>query len=155
MDIVEAIAGIRMQISDDDPAKNILNGKQLNYTDAQITFFINRSLKDINKMAPITNFTLATFPTDQEELITAGAIIFICMKEGFLQLKNQIDFNDAGLALGLFNKSGAYQGWASFLLQMYISDKLEFKRTILPRSAGGGFFGIGTQFSDAYGNYNY
>lgn len=150
-DLIERLRGM---ISDDDPTKNILNGKQQMYNDTKLLFFINRAIKDINKTHPTTNYTIATFPENDDELIVQGAVIQSLIAEGILQLRNQLDYNDAGLALSMFNKTGGYQGWAGFLLQTYMNDKMEFKRGVIPNSFGAGFYAIRSPGSPDWGcNY--
>lgn len=145
----QMINDFRNLVSDTEPDKNILDGKNSKYTDAQIYFFLKQSLKDLNSGIPSTDYTLEDFPED--DLLVTGAIVFSLIAEGLLQLRNQIDYSDGGLAISLFNKTGAYQGWAGFLLQQYSGGKREFKQGIISRSTGAGFYGIRSQFSGRWG----
>ena len=138
----------RLRMSDDDPDKNILNKKISQYTDDVIVKLIYASLGDINSGFPITNFKLVYFNDNiDDDLLVQGAMIFALMREGFLQLRNQVDFNDSGLTIGMFNKTGLYQGWAGFLIQEYMVNKKNIKRSILPMSNNAGFLGISSEFS--------
>lgn len=131
-------------IADSDPSKNIIIGKTSTYTDNEVIFFFNRALKDLNTGIPRTNYTLFNFPDD--DLMTSGAMVFALIKEGLLQLKNNVDYSDSGLSINLFNKSSQYQGWVGFLMQDYMSDKAIFKSGVLPSSPNSGFVGIGSEF---------
>lgn len=146
----EYISELQLMLSDDG-SKNILNKKMPQYNETQLKFFLRRSLEDLNSGAPETNYTLEQFPEDG--LILMGAVIYSCIAEGLLQLRNQLDYNDAGLSLAMFNKTGGYQGWVGFLLQTWMNDKADFKKGLIPNSSGAGFLGIRSQFSRDWGNY--
>lgn len=145
----EYIGELRQILCDEDGSKNILNKKLQQYTDAQLAFFLKRAIRDANGGIPRTDFTLETFP--EEDLVLNGAVVFACISEGLLQLRNQTDYSDAGLSISLFNKTAGYQGWAGFLLQSYVQDKQDFKRGILANQHGAGFYGIRSQFSIDWG----
>jgi hypothetical protein len=149
---VELLANLRAMLSDDDPTKNILNGQKEMYSDTKLSIFLDMACRDINSGSPRTIYALEEI-TD-ENLIIMGATIFACLAEGILQLRNNIDYNDAGLALAMFNKTGGYQSWYGLLLQNYLQSKMDFKRGVIPSSAGAGFRGIGSQFHQDWGcNY--
>lgn len=143
----ECIDIFRLKTSDDDPEKNILNKKMQQYSDAKIVSFLQAALGDLNSGFPKTNYDLIYFSKNiDSDLIVDGAIIFAMIAEGILQLRNQVDFSDSGLSIAMFNKTGMYQGWASFLLQEYMRVKQELKSSVLPRSHNAGFVGIGSEF---------
>jgi len=139
----------RLHMADDDPQKNILSGKVLHYSDNTIVALLKSAIADINKGYPRTKYTLFNFQNSiiDDGLIIDGAMIFALIREGILQLRNQIDYNDSGLSIAMFNKTGMYQSWVSFLLQQYESDKKEFKSAIIASSENSGFIGIGSEFS--------
>lgn len=139
------INSFRTQMNDVEPELNILNGKRLQYTDSRVVRFLVEGLKDINRGSPKTTYTLYDCP-DSDLLVRASAITAL-IAEGILQLRNQVDYSDSGFSVGLFNKTGGYQGWAGFLLQTYLQDKREFKNSIIPRSQNSGFVGVGSQFA--------
>lgn len=147
--IEELRTDLREMLSDAEPELNLLLGKKQAYSDTRLDFFLKMAIRDLNAGSPRTNYTLETFP--DPNLIVMGAMIQAFIAEGVLQLRNQIDYNDAGLAINLFGKTGQYQGWAGFLLQTYLSSKLEFKRGVLSNSFGAGFIGIGSQFDPDWG----
>lgn len=137
----------RTTIGDDVPEKNILNKKMQQYSDSQIIKFLKRAMADINGGQPSTSFTIFDFAENWDDtLIVDGAVVFSLMNEGFLQLRNQVDFSDSGLSIGMFNKTQAYQGWASFLLQQYMQNKAELKQSLIVKN-GSMFVGISSEFS--------
>lgn len=144
----DLITNFRLSIGDDNPEKNILNKKMSVYSDEQIIRFLNRALKDINGGQPRTTFTLWDFSSNWDSsLIIDGAMVFALMAEGMLQLRNQVDFNDSGLSIAMFNKTQMYQGWASFLLQSYMQGKAELKAAVTAKAEPSMFIGIGSEFS--------
>lgn len=145
--IEKLIDAFRLTVGDDDPEKNILNKKMSMYTDEKIIRFLNRAMSDINGGQPRTTFTLWDFANNWDDtLIVDGAVVFAMIAEGILQVRNQVDFNDSGLSIGMFNKTQLYQGWASFLLQNYMQGKAEFKAAVAAKAQPSMFIGIGSEF---------
>ncbi len=140
---------LRNMLNDSVASRNILNGKEQAYSDTELDFFLKMAIRDLNAGNPRTNYKLEDFP--DPDLIIIAAMIFSFISEGVLQLRNNVDYNDAGLSLGIFNKTGAYQGWAGFLLQTYLTNKLEFKRGVISSGPGAGFIGINSPFSYDWG----
>ena len=136
----------RTSINDYDAEKNILAGKKLDLKDTEVYRYFKRAMADINKGAPPTDYTIFTFPKKHHGLLIDAAFIFYCIANGVLQLRNQLDYNNAGLTVALFNKTGGYQQWASYMMQMYSMDKKEFKRSVIVDSPGAGFVGVGSEF---------
>lgn len=138
----------RVSVNDDDPEKNILNKKTSAYSDEKIIRLLMRAMADINGGQPITTFTIFEFGASWDDtLIVDGAVVFSLMAEGILQLRNQVDFNDSGLSIGMFNKTQLYQGWSTFLLQNYMQAKADLKASIIAQGSPSMFHGIGSEFS--------
>ena len=133
-------------IKDYDESKNILLGKKEEFTDTEVKRYFERAIKDINKGSPNTRFTIFNLPKENRGLLIDGAVVFTLIGNGILQLRNQISYSDAGLSVGLFDKSSGYQQWAMNLVQMYQMDKREFKAGIIPKSENSGFVGIHSDF---------
>lgn len=141
------IEAFRLTIGDDEAEKNILNKKMNAYSDDKIIRLLNRTMSDINGGQPKTNFSIWDFAQYWDDtLIVDGAVVFAMMAEGMLQLRNQVDFSDSGLSIGMFNKTQLYQGWGSFLLQTYIQAKADLKAAVIAKSQPSMFVGIGSEF---------
>ena len=145
----ELVSKLRIMLGDDDPTKNHLNNYEYKYTDPQLKFFLEFALNDINTANPATNFTYDDF--DQITLLINGAMIFSQIASGILQMDNQLDYNDAGFSISMFNKSPMKQSWIGFLLQMYISGLRDLKQGIIMGGNGSGFVGVRSGFSYDYG----
>lgn len=139
----------RTSVFDDDSDKNILDRKISHYTDAKIIALLERAMNDINGGSPVTNFSIYSYIQGgyDNTLIVDGAVIFALIGEGILQLRNQVNFNDSGLSIGLFDKTQLYQSWYSMLLQNYIQGKQTFKGVYLARMQPSIFHGISSEFA--------
>ncbi|MGL5718190.1 MAG: hypothetical protein ACRCX2_34615 [Paraclostridium sp.] len=137
----------RLRMADDDPEKNILNNKLSQYSDEKVIRFLYTSLDDLNGGIPKTNYSIFEFiKVSDNDLLVLGAMVFALMSEGILQVRNQLDFNDSGLSIGMFNKTSIYQGWASFIMQTYFQYKAEWKNSLTSRLPNSGFVGIDSEF---------
>ena len=139
----------RTSMFDDDPDKNILNRKTSHYTDAKIIALLERAMNDINGGSPVTTFSIYDYVDGgyDNTLIVDGAVIFALIGEGILQLRNQVNFSDSGLSIGLFDKTQLYQSWYSMLLQNYLNGKQTFKSNYLGRNKPSLFHGIASEFA--------
>lgn len=146
--LTELIDSFRLMAGDDEPERYILREKISYYSDNKIIQFMNMAVRDINNTGePRTGYTLFSLYSQHMDMdIIQGALLFSCLAEGLLQTANQIDFNDSGLSIAMFNKTQLYQSWYGVLAQEYVSSKERFKRSILPDSANAGFVGIGSEF---------
>lgn len=147
----ELIQLFRVSVSDTNPDKNILNKKAQHYTDDEIIALLNRAMHDINGGQPLTHISIYEFAKQWDNtLIVDGAVIFALIGEGLLQVRNQVNFNDSGLSIGIFDKTQIYQGWASFLIGQYIQAKSEFKQAYITANQPSIFHGISSEFSYYY-----
>ena len=142
----DLIDDFRLAIADDIPEKNITIGKIYQYTDNQIISLMQRALRDLNCGYPKSNKTITEMYKTNANILIMGAIIFSLLREGIFQLRNQIDFNDSGLSIAMFNKTTLYQSWYGTLLNQYLQEKQNYKDSIIPSSPNAGFVGIMSEF---------
>ena len=129
----DLIARFRLRILDLDPLKNILTGG-LEFTDEQVSGFITEAYYDINEAEPRYDIPFENFP--KTTLLLDGAMVFMLRGRGLLHLRNQISYNDAGLAVNLDDKSSQYAGWLANVEQQYLQHRKEFKRSLVPPFRG-------------------
>lgn len=142
------IASFRLMAADYDPKLNILNMQKLSYSDEQIISFLQQCVDDLNIGVPPTKFSIFQFYTKGYiGLVVEGGVVFSLLSMGLLQTKNQVNYNDAGLSVNLFDKAGLYQSWYGVLMQDYLQKKQQFKSTVTASSANAGFIGIDSEFS--------
>lgn len=145
--LVELIASFRILMADDDANKNVLNMQQLTYTDDKIINLLQQAGNDINVSKPMTRFTIFQIYNKQAAmLLVKGAMVFGLLSEGLLQAKNQMNYNDAGLSVSMFDKTGLYQSWYGTMLQDYMNVRQQFKQSMIPSGDNAGFYGISSQF---------
>lgn len=144
----DLIDQFRLRAGDDIPEENILYQKAQRYKDNQILSFYNAALVDINGWGvPRTNYKLSELYKENRALLILGAIVTMLMREGIFQGANQIDFNDSGLSIGMYNKTGIYQSWWGSLLAQYNADKKVLKDSVIVKSPNAGFYGISSEFA--------
>lgn len=141
---IELFEDFRTQVLDFAAEENILNEMEIENSNVRIDRYFRRAIRDLNSGTPTTRYDMFDFP--DKGLLVEGAVIFYLISQGILQLRNQLDYSDAGLSIGMFNKTGQYQSWAQFLLMGYMQAKQDFKRSVIPRSPNAGFVGIGSEF---------
>jgi len=149
--MINLFDSFRTTIKDYDAGHNILNGKQLEFSDPEVLRYLDRGLQDINKGSPPSNYKYMDFPDMNLGLLIDAAFVWSLVGLGILQLRNNIEYSDSGLSVNMFNKSPQYQGWLGTFLQLYIMDKKEFKKSILVNASNAGFFGLGSEFG--YGQW--
>lgn len=156
--LTELIGLFRITMADDDPDKNILDKKTSHYSDEKIINLLNRAMADINGGSPVTNLTIFQLCNGEWDntLLIDGAVVFALLGEGILQLRNQVNFNDSGLSIGLFDKTQLYQGWYGMMLQNYLNAKQTFKSNYLGRTQPSIFHGISSEFGiyNGWGDYD-
>ena len=142
----DLIDAVRLRIADDNVMKNFLYTHEERITDEQIIRLSKEAARDINAGNPPTKWTVENFYQHDSELLVEGIIIFYIISKGILHLENQIDFNDSGLTIAMFNKTGLYQSWYGTLLNEYLNNKRQFKESVVPSSFNSGFHGINSEF---------
>lgn len=142
----------RTEIYDCCPEKNILDDKEHVADARHIHRYFKRAIRDLNTGTPITNYTIINFP--DPGLLVEGAVVFFLIANGLLQLRNQLNYNDAGLTISMFDKSAMYQSWVQMLYNMYLQGKQSFKQTEVTRGYGSGFCGISSEFGLMAGDWD-
>lgn len=127
---------LRNKIMDNDPLMQILNNYQQEFSDDQLEGWITEAWYAINETEPETSYPLETFP--KTALLLEGSVLQMCEGKGFLHLRNQISYNDAGFSVNLDDKSGVYAQWLAQLAQTYFNELTRFKRR------PPGFVGVGS-----------
>jgi hypothetical protein len=149
---ISLIEDFRSRVRDDIPKDNILYEKAYRYKDRQIMKFIDNAIKDINSYSTIkTQFDLIYYNSIDANMLLEGAIVMMLRGEGILQTANQIDYNDSGLSIGMYNKGPQYQSWWGNILVSYELSKKNFKDGVIARSPNAGFVGIASEYSYRFG----
>lgn len=130
------VSRLRNKLNDTDPLKQVLNNYQQEFSDDTLSGYITEAWYEINETEPQTSYSLDQFP--KTALLLNGAVIQMCTAKGFLHLRNQISYSDAGFSVNLDDKSGAYAQWLSTFAQTYFTELTRFKKR------APGFVGVGS-----------
>lgn len=145
---MKLITWFRMFIADDNPERNILMQKRFTYKDEEILTFFDMAANDINLAFPITNYSLfQIYEKGAPMLLVRGAVIYALIREGLVNVKNMVNYNDYGLTVSFFDKAPHYQSWIGTLLGEYVQAKQQFKQTITANSVNSGFYGVESEFA--------
>ena len=150
--VASLFCDFKTEIYDFEADKNVLDDNKEVTNCIHMYRYFKRAVSDLNSGSPVTDYTILDFP--DKGLLVDGAVIFYLISNGLLQLRNQLDYNDSGLTIALFNKTGLYQGWLQMFLNMYLSNKKSFKDDVIARQANSGFQGVGSEFGWYNGWYD-
>lgn len=106
------------------------------------------ALDDYNSSPPlITPVSFENHPSVQ--LLMLGTICYAFLSKGILQLRNNLQYNDGGIVVNIWDKGPAYAGNAASFGQMWEMKKLNLKRSINLMN------GFGIVMSAEFNMYNY
>lgn len=102
-----------------------------------IEWAIDQTVEEYNLHPPhIGDVIFATYPS--VALLRMGTIINVLMSAGLLQTRNQLTYNDGGISVSIFNKTGLYQSWIRLFRERYDQQLLRIKRAKNAENAYGG-----------------
>lgn len=136
--LARMVERLRLKLLDVDASLNLLDGK-LEFEDPRLEGFIREALDKTNDEAPQTNYGLGNFPN--RSLLVQGAFVHALKARAILHLRNQVNYNDAGLSVGIEDKHSLYMQVAQIEEQEYQRMLRVFKSTEVPS-----FFGVDSPF---------
>lgn len=110
----------------DDPMLNTVIRRR-EFTDPLIRLAIILMVSDFNSIHIPTGFTVKSFPTGTESIQLYGTIYHLLNSAVLLQVRNHLPYNDAGLSVAEFAKSGEYSGIADRFKAMFEERALSLK----------------------------
>ena len=136
----------------DEPQLNVLIRRK-EFSDPLIRLCITLMVADFNQIHISTGFTVKSFPPGTESIQIYGTIYHLLMSASLLQVRNHLPYNDAGLSVAQFAKSGEYTGVADRFKAQFEQSALQVKYDINMFQGYGGvpseyswFGGYGTIF---------
>jgi len=124
----------------DYPSYNILLD-DVQFSDEDVNDAMYFAVQQYNVMTPATNFTQKNFPNDYVFLI--GTCAHLMRSEGFLQLRNQLTYQDGDVSpIGIDDKYAAYSSLRDALATEWATLSRQFK-TQQNMEAGYGSLGSG------------
>ena len=134
---VESLRGMVTEFCQDDPQLNtIIRRKE--FSDPLIRIAIVLMVADFNQIHFSTAFTPKTFPTGTESIQLYGTIYHLLNSATLLQVRNHLPYNDSGLSVAQFAKSGEYSGVADRFKALFEQRALQVKFDInISQGCGG------------------
>jgi hypothetical protein len=135
---------IRNLISDKEEL-NVLTGEEES-TDERMMDYIEKAIDYFNNSGYMTSFTIKDYPSLGN--LIDGTIIQILIGEGILSARNLLSYNDSGgVQVSDFDKYGRYVNWYNVLINKYVTQVMEIKRSMNIESAYGT---VDSEFSEIW-----
>ena len=120
----------------DDPQLNVLLGKR-EFSPAMVRLAIRMMVDDFNQVNFVSGYTEKDFPTSTLNLQVYGTIYHLLNSATTLQLRNHLPYNDSGLSVAQFSKSGEYAAVADRFKALFDEKALQVKYDINVRAGEG------------------
>lgn len=125
----EDLVGMVVCFMQDDPQLNVLIRRR-EFSDPLIRVAIKLMISHFNQIHVPTIFNEKDFPLGTEAVQLYGTIFHLLNSATLLQVRNHLPYNDTGLSVGQFAKSGEYSGIADRFKQLFepmaLSVKFDF-----------------------------
>lgn len=123
---VEALRKMVVEFCQDDPQLNTVIRRR-EFADTLIRISIVLMVSDFNQIHITTGFSIKSFPDNTESIQLYGTIYHLLNSATLLQVRNHLPYNDAGLSVAQFAKSGEYSGIADRFKAMFEAKALQVK----------------------------
>lgn len=123
---VEELRKMVVAFCQDDPTLNVITRKR-EFSDPLITLSIRLMVSDFNRIHVTSYFSVKDFPGGTESIQLYGTIYHLLNSATLLQVRNHLTYNDSGLSVGQFAKSGEYSGIADRFKGMFEQAALQVK----------------------------
>ena len=140
------LLGVYMQ--DNEATNRLIRKREINPKAYELAVIM--AIDDWNATAPITNTTLATWPS--LKLLIEGAAIQFLIMAGFIQSRNRLNYNAGGVSVQVSDKAQEYQSWIQWLVNDYETKKLNMKKFNNIESGMDGD-GVNSEYNNLYGFY--
>jgi hypothetical protein len=141
---------VRSYLRDFPELNRLISGEET--SDRMIAWSVIDAMDDINNSPPlITTWTVETFPF--RSLLLRGTVLTILESIGLMQTRNQLNFNDGGISVGVSDKAPLIMNWINVLRSTYEDKKTRWKiaRNIAAALTGSGiasdYYFIGGYYS--------
>ena len=115
---------MRQYLRDFQELNRLIDGEET--SDRMIAWSVIDALDDINNTPPlIGQYTVETFP--YRSLLLRGTVITVLESVGLLQTRNQLNFSDGGIQVGVSDKAPMIMQWINMLRSSYEQKKQQYK----------------------------
>lgn len=125
IDVEQLVADVICFLQD-EPQLNVLIRRR-EFSDPLIRLCIRLMVADVNQIHISTGFTVESFPLGTDSIQVYGTIYHLLMSASLLQVRNHLPYNDAGLSVAQFAKSGEYTGVADRFKAQFEQSALQMK----------------------------
>ena len=126
---IETLKEMVTAFCQDDPLLNVIiqSKTRREFSDPLVRLAITLMVADFNQINITTGFTPKTFPPNTESVQVYGTIYHLLNSASLLQVRNHLPYNDTGLSIGQFAKSGEYAGLANSFKAQFEARALQVK----------------------------
>ena len=115
-DLIRFVSEVRMYLRDFPELNRLIDGEET--SDRMIAWAVIDTLDDINNTPPfIGNYTCSNFP--YRSLLLRGTVVAILESVGLLQTRNQLNYSDGGIQVGVSDKAPMLMQWINMLKSSY------------------------------------
>jgi len=116
---------LQIYMQDHEKLNRLIRKKELE--PKQYELAIHFAIDDYNITAPVTQLTLANWPS--LKLLIEGAAIQFLIMAGILQSRNRLNYSAGGVSISASDKAGEYQSWLNQLINDYELKKANLKKS--------------------------
>lgn len=142
----KAINFLSIYMQDHEKLNRLLRKKELSPKQYELAIIL--AVDDYNQTAPVTQLTLANYPS-LKFLIDGSAIQFLIMA-GILQSRNRLNYSAGGVSISVSDKAQEYQSWLNWFVGNYEKQKGNYKK-FMNISAGMDGDGLNSEYNNLYG----
>lgn len=121
----------------DEPMLNLLLNRR-EFSESMIKLAIKMMVGSFNRTHFQTNFSVVDFPDGLDDIVIYGTVYHLLNMATNLQTRNHLPYNDAGLSVAQFSKSGEYAGIADRFEAMFEKGATQVKYDLNIRAGWGG-----------------
>lgn len=121
--LLDMISTLRLYLRD-YPQLNRLTSSE-DHNDRLLAWAILDAIDDFNSTAPFTRFGVNNFPS--KSLLLRGATVSALESLMFLMVRNQLNYNDGGISVGVSDKTPLVKAVIDMLRSVYEEKKLKMK----------------------------
>lgn len=118
---------LRQFLRDFPELNRLIDGQET--SDRMLAWCVIDALDDFNNTPPLLgHFTVSTFP--YRSLLIRGSVITVLESVGLLQTRNQLQFSDGGISVGVSDKAPMIMQWLNMFKSSYEMKKNNYKRAM-------------------------
>lgn len=115
-ELMRFVAQVRAYLRDYPELNRLIDGEET--SDRMIAWAVIDTLDDINNTPPfIGTFTCDNFP--YRSLLLRGTVVTVLESVGLLQTRNQLQYSDGGISVGVSDKAPMLMQWINMLKMSY------------------------------------